>query len=94
MKAARQELAAILESRRFDIWNFSGDRNKELRQQLMLAITGEKRPKAKCGVSELSAELEKRFPHKASASCAARYPQALRAALSAQEDDVLFPLSA
>jgi hypothetical protein len=80
--ASRQEIRAILESRRFDVWNFSGDRNKEIRQQLMISITGEKRPKAKCGVSELSAELEKRFPHKSNASCAARFPQALKLALA------------
>jgi hypothetical protein len=95
MKATRQELSAILESRRFDVWNFSGNHNKDARQQLMLAITGEKRPKAKCGVTELSAELEKRFPHKASASCAARYPHALKWALSAEVPaGILAPISA
>jgi hypothetical protein len=82
MKATKQEIRDIFAARRFDVWNFAGDRNKEIRQQLMIAITGEKRPKAKCGVNELSAELEKRFPHKANASCAARYPQALQLALS------------
>jgi hypothetical protein len=82
MQADKQSIKAIMESRRYDVWNFMGNANKSIRQQVMMAITGEKRPKAKCGVNELSAELEKRFPYKANASCMARYPQALQSVLS------------
>ena len=39
----------------FRIWHLAGDRNSTVRQELMLALTGAKLPKAKCGVTALEA---------------------------------------
>ena len=46
---------------RGDVYNLAGDYNSTARQKLMLAITGEKRPKAKCGVNAIWAEMALRF---------------------------------
>jgi hypothetical protein len=74
--------AAILAKFRFDPWNLSGPHNKEIRRQLLTAITGEKRSLAKCGVTEISKELRARIDASA-ATCAARYPDAFRAYFAA-----------
>lgn len=36
---------------RGDLWKFTGPRNAELRQRLILAMTGHKIPRAKCGIN-------------------------------------------
>ena len=74
--------AAILAKFRFDPWNLSGPRNKEIRRQLLAAITGENRPLAKCGVTEITKELRARIDTSA-ATCAARYPDVFRAYFAA-----------
>lgn len=45
-------------------WRLAGPHNSTARQTLMLAITGEKRPKAKCGVTALTTELHARLEPK------------------------------
>ena len=47
------EVKPMLESINYDIYNLMGDRNKDIRQKLMTSITGNKVPKAKCGVTHL-----------------------------------------
>ena len=74
--------SAILTKFRFDPWNLMGPHNKEIRRQLLTAITGERRPLAKCGVTEITKELKARIDISA-ASCVARYPDFFRAYFAA-----------
>ena len=45
----------MLPARASRFWSLAGDRNSTLRQKVVEALTGEKRPKAKCGVNSLYA---------------------------------------
>jgi hypothetical protein len=74
----KQTAGAILSRFKFDPWNLMGPRNKQLRQQLMLAITGKRVPVAKCGVNALQRELRQRIDTSA-ATCQAREPEIFRA---------------
>lgn len=46
-----------LERYRFRARNMSGPDNAAARQSLMLAITGQKLPKAKCGITAVDSEI-------------------------------------
>lgn len=54
---SNQHINHILIPVNYDVWRFMGDRNKNNRQLFMQVITGQKRPKAKCGVTALLDEL-------------------------------------
>jgi len=74
------QVKTILARFRYDPWNMMGPRNKAIRQALILAITGEKRPLAKCGVTAIEQLLQERIDTSA-ATCAARYPDFYKARL-------------
>lgn len=77
------EIRELLAKFRFDVWNLVGPRNADFRQHLMIAITGQKLPLAKCGVTAIHSALEERFPHVHLATCKAKEPEALQIVLSA-----------
>ena len=61
-----------------DPWDLMGNHNSKQRQRVMLAITGRKIPKAKCGVNAIKAALANafEFPH-GLASC--EFPERIKA---------------
>ena len=61
-----------------DPWDLMGNHNSTQRQRVMLAITGRKIPKAKCGVNAIKAALVEafEFPH-GLASC--EFPDLIKA---------------
>ena len=63
---------AIMKANRYDIWNLAGDANKSARVCLVFAITGERRPNAKCGVNAIE-KLLTEIIDVTSATCKARY---------------------
>ena len=64
----------------YDPWNLMGPANKDQRQALMLFISGRMLPKAKCGVTALSAALDARYGH--AKRCVANHPEDLKQALT------------
>ena len=46
---------------RFDVWALAGDSKKSCRQHVMSELLGAKTPIAKCGVTAIRAEFEKRL---------------------------------
>ena len=77
----KAKVSAILAEFRFDPWNMMGNYNRKIRQTLIDAITGEIRPLAKCGVTEIEKELCARVDMSA-ATCRATFPDCFKAALS------------
>lgn len=73
----KETVTSILSSFRFDPWNLAGNANKEIRRQLLAAITGERRPLAKCGVNEITKEF-RAIGALDGATCAARYSDSIR----------------
>jgi hypothetical protein len=84
---ANPRLIEQLEAIRFDPWNLMGPSQRFQRQALMQLITGERRPVAKCGVTELGAELEARYPHRHLARYPDEYPNSLRMVMTQPEPD-------
>jgi hypothetical protein len=68
----------ILKRFRYEPWNMMGPRHRLLRQHVIIAITGEKRPLAKCGVTEIQKLLREHIDTSA-ATCAAREPEIFEA---------------
>ena len=58
----------------FDPWNMAGPAIKETRRNLILDITGERRPLAKCGVTEIIKALSNHVDF-SKAGCLACYPR-------------------
>lgn len=57
MSNNKTEINKVLKQVRYQVFNLAGDRNKNIRQQFMQLITGEKLPKSKCGVTALEVAL-------------------------------------
>jgi hypothetical protein len=72
MFAHKSAVKAILENNRFDVWNLAGDANKSARVCLMFAITGNKLPISKCGVTAIE-KLLTEIIDVSNASCKANY---------------------
>jgi len=56
-----RDALAILSPFHFHVWNMAGPGFSTLRQSLMLALTGQKLPKAKCGVNALETILREKL---------------------------------
>ena len=74
----KEQSAAILARFKFDPWNLMGPRNKELRRDLIIALTGQRRPLAKCGVTEIQKILRDKIDV-SQATCVAREPEMFKA---------------
>lgn len=68
-----------LERYRFRAWNMSGPHNAAARQSLMQAITGQKLPKAKCGITAIDSEI--RAILKPASDCQAREEHEMESAM-------------
>lgn len=61
----------------FDPYRVAGDRNADLRQQIMALLTGQKVPRHKCGVNAMRAALH--AIHKPEGDCLAAQERAFEA---------------
>jgi hypothetical protein len=74
----KEHAKQMLKCFHYDPWNMMGPRHKLLRQNVIIAITGEKRPMAKCGVTEIQKLLREHI-NTSAATCAAREPEVFKA---------------